>query len=75
MLPVVHGAEKTFAKRVTFIYLDISDPRTKGVQETFKFKSTPQFMILDAAGRVLAERTGIIPAADFERWISETMVK
>jgi hypothetical protein len=75
MLPVVHGAENTFAGRVAFLYLDISDARTKSAQERFKFRATPQFFILDAKGRVLAERTGIITAADFERWISETIAK
>ena len=73
MLPVVHGAEKTFAGRVTFIYLDISDPRTKRAQDTLKFRTTPQFLILDANGRVLAERTGIIAPADFERWVADTI--
>jgi hypothetical protein len=73
MLPVVHGAEKTFAGRVAFIYFDISDPRTKPLQDTLKFRTTPQFLILDAGGRVLGERTGIIAPADFERWVTDTI--
>jgi hypothetical protein len=75
MLPVVHGAEKTIAGRITFLYFDISDPRTKEIQEKLRFRSTPQFLILDAGGTVLAERRGVIAAAEFESWIAETVAK
>jgi hypothetical protein len=66
------GTEKALAGRVAFIYLDISDPRTKGAQVTLKFR-TPPFLILDAKGGVLAERSSIIAPADFERWVTDTI--
>lgn len=73
MLPVVHGAETALAGRVTFLYIDVSEERTKAVQEKLKFKGSPQFVILDADGRVLAERMGVFSAAEFERWILDAI--
>jgi thioredoxin-related protein len=60
MMPVVHGLEKQYAKRLDVLYFDISDAKYKQVQQKLKFKSTPHFILLTAKGERVREWTGVI---------------
>jgi thioredoxin-related protein len=69
MLPIVHGLEHKLGDRIAFHYFDISDATTAGIQKTLGFKSTPHFFLLSSDGKILGDRSGIIPEAEFEQWL------
>jgi hypothetical protein len=61
------------AVTLALLVLMLAAPAGPRAQDTLKFRTTPQFLILDAKGRLLGERTGIIAPADFEGWVTETI--
>ncbi len=48
---MVHGLEKRYAGKVDFIYLDVEEERTAAARDKYEFVGTPQFVLLDGAGR------------------------
>jgi hypothetical protein len=48
---MVHGLEKRYAGKVDFVYLDVEDERTAAARDRYEFVGTPQFVLVDAAGR------------------------
>ena len=53
MAPVVNGLAKTYGKRVKFVRVNIHDPKTIPLQTQLGFMTTPEFFLIDPAGRVV----------------------
>jgi hypothetical protein len=53
VLPIVHGLEKEYGDRITFIRANILNPETEALQEEFGFSTTPEFYLVDAHGKIL----------------------
>jgi hypothetical protein len=65
MAPIVHGLEAEYYGRVTFIYLDASDPATREFQRELGFAVQPEFYLLDGSGTVLNKWFGFQEADVF----------
>ena len=62
MAPVVHGLEKQYDRRVDFLYLNIAEARNDSAKRAFRFRSTPHFFFVSAAGVVRHSMQGVVPA-------------
>ena len=49
----MHGLEREYGERITFIRANIHLQETKALQEDLGFTLTPEFFLLDADGRIL----------------------
>ena len=65
MAPIVHGLESEYSQRVTFVYLDITDPANDEFLRSFGFRGTPHFWLLDGSGELIQQWLGIVSDADF----------
>jgi hypothetical protein len=63
MPPIVHGLEEKYRGRVTFLYLDIRDPRNREAKQQFGFEATPHFFLLASDGRILRAHAAEADAA------------
>ncbi len=53
MLPIVHGLEKEYGDRITFVRVNIHNPDSIPLQEQLGFGTTPEFYLLDGQGHIL----------------------
>jgi hypothetical protein len=53
LAPVVNGLKKVYGTRIKFVRVNIHDPKTKDLQTRLGFMTTPEFFLLDPAGRVV----------------------
>ena len=60
--PIVHGLEREFRGRVTFLYLHVAEARNAAVKARLGFKSTPHVVLLNAYGAKVREFVGGIDA-------------
>ena len=56
MIPMVHGLQKRYAGRVDFIYLNAEDEATAAARDKYEFVGTPQFVLVDAAGKQVGQQ-------------------
>jgi hypothetical protein len=66
MAPVVHGLEQRWSGQVTFVYLDIDDPRTHEFKREFGYVYQPHIFLLDGEGEVLEQWIGYVGEAELE---------
>ncbi|RME88061.1 MAG: hypothetical protein D6770_07855 [Anaerolineae bacterium] len=66
MAPIVHGLEAKYYTRITFVYLDIDDPRNEEFKRQFGFRSQPEFYLLDGQGNIVKKWVGRVSVEDFE---------
>jgi hypothetical protein len=62
----VHGLESTWSDRITFIYLDIDDPRTSGFKSTLGYIYQPHLFLLDEDGALLEQWVGYVEGSTLE---------
>ena len=65
MKSVVHGLEATYNDRITFVYLDIDDPRNDDLKRELNYRVQPHFILLDADGNLTNQWFGVVPEAEF----------
>jgi hypothetical protein len=53
---MVHGLEKRYAGRIDFVYLNSEDDNTAAARDKYEFVGTPQFVLVDAAGRQVGKQ-------------------
>ena len=73
MQPIVHGLEKKYRGRITFLYLDIRDRRNAEAKARFGYQATPHFFLLASDGRVLRARSGLMSHKDLEGWLTSAL--
>jgi thioredoxin-related protein len=66
LAPVVHGLEQRWSGQVTFVYLDIDDPRTNEFKREFGYVVQPHIFLLDGEGDVLEQWIGYVEEAELE---------
>jgi hypothetical protein len=50
---MVHGLEKAYGERITFIRVNILHPESAPLMEQFSFNATPEFYLVDESGRII----------------------
>jgi thioredoxin-related protein len=65
MKPVVHRLESTYNNRITFVYLDIDDPRNDDLKRMLNYRVQPHFILLDAEGNITQQWFGVVPESEF----------
>lgn len=74
MRPIVHGLADKYRDRITFIYVDISDPATVDARRRLGYRATPHFVLLDADGGRLADTSGVVGAEVCEQWMTSYLL-
>jgi hypothetical protein len=49
----VHGLEKEYGDRITFVRVNILDSDNESMLEQFNFSTTPEFYLLDGQGQTI----------------------
>lgn len=49
----MHGLEKEYGDRITFVRANILNPESEPLQEQYGFSVTPEFYLVDGQGQVL----------------------
>jgi hypothetical protein len=62
----VHGLEQRWSDRVTFVYLDIDDPRTDPFKQQLGYRYQPHLFLLDGQGGILQQWIGFVAAEDLD---------
>ncbi len=62
MAPIVHGLEREWSDKVSFIYLDIADSANAEAKARFGFRETPHFFLLARDGSVQRTWQGRVEA-------------
>lgn len=75
MKPIVHGLEEKYRGWVTFLYLDIRDPRNTAAKTRLGYRATPHFFVLASTGDVLADSSGVMSPVGFDAWLSAALVR
>ena len=70
----MHGLARKYQGRISFIYVDISDPKSTATKRGLGFRSTPHFVLLTADGRPVTDSTGVMAARDFETWLTSNLL-
>ena len=52
-MPIVHGLEREYGERITFVRANIHLQETRALQEELGFTLAPEFFLVDADGRIL----------------------
>ena len=65
MAPIVHGLEAEYSGRISFVYLDASDPESVDFQRALGFRVQPEFYLLDGEGNVLYRWFGFVSEDEF----------
>jgi hypothetical protein len=50
---MVHGLEKAYSERITFIRVNILHPESAALMEQFSFSATPEFYLVDEQGKII----------------------
>lgn len=50
---MVHGLEKAFGERITFVRVNILHPESAALMEQFSFSATPEFYLVDENGEII----------------------
>lgn len=59
MAPVVHRLESKYGDQIAFVYLDVDDDTTAGLQKQLRFYGVvPQFLLVDGNGHVFRQWFG-----------------
>jgi hypothetical protein len=53
VLPIVHGLEKTYGDRITFVRVNILRPESAPLMKQFSFSATPEFYLVDEQGVII----------------------
>jgi hypothetical protein len=59
-MPIVHGLEKQFRRRIDFLYLHVGEPRTSDAKARLGFKSTPHIVLLRPDATKAREFIGVV---------------
>lgn len=59
-MPIVHGLERKYKRRIDFLYLHVGESRTSQVRERLGYAATPQIMLLDAGERKVRAWVGLV---------------
>lgn len=52
-MPIVHGLQREYGERITFVRANIHLQETRALQEDLGFTLAPEFFLLDADGGIL----------------------
>lgn len=63
MLPIVHGLEKAYGDRISFVRANILLAENEPLMEQYGFSATPEFYLVDGSGRVIAVWDDTLTAA------------
>ena len=69
MAPIVNGLMKKYVDRIRFVRLNIHDKTTFKLQKQFGFNTTPEFYLVDPAGRVERQWDESIELTELEQTI------
>lgn len=72
-MPIVHGLERRYGKRVDFLYLHVGEARTKPAQTRLGFQSTPQIVLLRGDGSILRWWVGVPDERELEAGLAELL--
>jgi hypothetical protein len=53
VLPIVHGLEREYGSRITFVRVNILNPDSQPLMEQFSFSATPELYLVDGQGQIL----------------------
>ena len=76
MAPVSHGLENKYGDVMNFVYLDIDDPNTQSLRETFSYSSRwrPYIILMDSSGQVYGQPfIGVTDGAVIEQAIIDML--
>lgn len=62
----MHGLESTWSDQITFVYLDIDDPRTASFKSALGYVYQPHLFLLDPDGAILAQWVGYVEGSVLE---------
>lgn len=60
----MHGLEREYGDRITFVRVNIHMPETRALQEELGFTTTPEFFLLDADHQILGHWDETIDVAE-----------
>jgi hypothetical protein len=63
-MPIVDGLEQTYGERITFLRVNIHNPKNQDLMDQFGFTLSPTILLVDGNGKVLASWDETITAAD-----------
>jgi hypothetical protein len=71
----VHGLEQAYGDKITFVYLDIDDPRNDEFKRQLGYLYQPNLFLLDGSGAIVQEWLGPVTgeelAAAFDGQLSQ----
>jgi protein-disulfide isomerase len=53
VLPIVHGLEKAYGDRITFVRVNILNPENAPLMKQFGFSATPEFYLVNGKGEII----------------------
>jgi len=74
MAPIMNKLELEYGDQINFIYLDIDNPANDQLKKLLKYKTAPQFLILDATGNVIKQWEGYVDESELIQSI-ESLLK
>jgi len=66
-VPIVHGLEKEYGDRITFVRVNIHDKETYPLQEQYGFSVTPEFFLVDEHSNILGYWDETVSVAELKR--------
>ena len=63
----MHGLEREYGDRITFVRANIHDRHTYPLQVQLGFSTTPEFFLLDEAGNILGHWDETVTVAGLKR--------
>ena len=70
--PIVDGIERVHEGKLRVIRLNVQDPASEGLLESFDFRVTPTFIFFDEAGDELQRWLGAINSAEVRELLEDS---
>jgi thiol-disulfide isomerase/thioredoxin len=73
MRPIVHNLEAEYGQKISFVYLDIDDPKVQPWMQKLNYVGRPHFYLLDGQGNILKAWIGAVPKDDLVAGLSAAL--
>jgi hypothetical protein len=60
VLPIVHGLEREYGERITFVRVNILMPGNKPLMDQYSFSATPELYLVDEQGQIIGFWDGFV---------------
>ena len=69
----MHGLEKEYGDRITFVRVNILNPESRALMEQYSFGATPEFYLVDEQDRIIGAWDDALTEDDLRQAFDEAL--